>query len=115
MTKSKKTSVDRRGFLKGAAGGAAALVSDPIVGRAQQAATEPARRGAVAPTEAALARESGNSRPALNVEVIEKPQSDYMVDVIKRWVLSTSPSTPDRASRACMSRSSTTATTSPRS
>lgn len=83
MTKAKKTVVGRRSFLRGAAGGAAALMTDPVVGRAQKAATEPGGRGAVAPTEAALARENGNARPALNIEVIEKPQSDYMVDVIK--------------------------------
>ena len=83
MTKSKKTSVDRRGFLKGAAGGAAALVSGPIAGSAQQSTTDSTPRGAAVPAEGALARENGNARPALNMEVIEKPQSDYMVDVIQ--------------------------------
>src|SRR5215471_6982407 len=81
MEKSKKTSVDRRRFLRGSAG-AAALVAAPTVGGAapQQAG---AGRAAPTPTEAGVARESGNVRPALNVETVEKPGSDYMVDVIR--------------------------------
>ena len=38
MARSKKTSVDRRGFLKGAAAGAAALVAKPQLAGAQEAA-----------------------------------------------------------------------------
>jgi len=73
MAKSKKTSVDRRGFLKGAAAGAAALVAKPELASAQQAAGTPAaqqtaqNRGtnasAAEPTQVALARETG-ARPA---------------------------------------------------
>ena len=41
MAKSKKTSVDRRGFLKGAAAGAAALVAKPeLAERAAGGATQ---------------------------------------------------------------------------
>ena len=40
MSKSKKTSVDRRGFLKGAATGAAVLVTKPQLADAQEAAAQ---------------------------------------------------------------------------
>ncbi len=83
MAKSKKTSVGRRGFLKGAAAGAAAIVAKPELASAQQA---PAQRGANGsapePTQVALARETGG-RPGGVARVIEHPGSDYMVDVIK--------------------------------
>src|SRR5436189_706094 len=66
MANSKKP-VGRRGFLKGAAAGAAGFVAAPIVG-AQQGDQRPA------PAESRDAREiTGN----------EKPGSDFMVDVIK--------------------------------
>src|SRR3984957_7143470 len=90
MSKSKKTSVDRRGFLKGAAAGAAALAAKPELANAQEAVTQSAQispnRGAngsaPAPAQVALARETG-ARPAESARVIEHPGSDYMVDVIK--------------------------------
>src|SRR5262249_41971421 len=73
--KSKKNSVDRRGFLKGAAAGAAALVgSAPIA--AQQAA--PARVAG-----AALAAETSGPAAKADVMVLERPGSDFMLDVIK--------------------------------
>src|SRR3984957_10155476 len=53
MARSKKISVDRRGFLKGAAAGAAALVAKPEAAKAQEAAE------------------------------VHRPASDFMVDVIK--------------------------------
>jgi acetolactate synthase I/II/III large subunit len=80
MAKSKKLSVGRRSFLKGAAGGAAALVatSGPIPIKAQQAE---APRNASAPI---LAKEP-DPGPISNVEVLtgDRPGSDFMVDVIK--------------------------------
>jgi thiamine pyrophosphate-dependent acetolactate synthase large subunit-like protein len=91
MPKTKKTSVGRRGFLKGAAAGAAVLVA-PIPEASAQApaqAAEPAQvaqRGnatAQVPGQQALARESGAIRPAAITEFIEHPGSDYMVDVLK--------------------------------
>jgi acetolactate synthase I/II/III large subunit len=95
MAKSKKTSVDRRGFLKGAAAGAAALVAKPELASAQQpvapsngqqTAQQIPNRGAngsaAEPTQVALARETG-ARPVESSRVIEHPGSDYMVDVIK--------------------------------
>src|SRR5271156_7213642 len=91
MAKSRKTSVDRRGFLKGAAAGAAALVAKPQLADAQQAGGQSGQptaqnRGvngsAAEPTQVALARETGG-RPGESARVIEHPGSDYMVDVIK--------------------------------
>jgi len=80
MAKSSKLSVGRRSFLKGAAGGAAALVatSGPGPIKAQQA--EAPRNGS-API---LAKES-DPRPVSSVEVLtaDRPGSDFMVDVIK--------------------------------
>src|SRR5579863_6810841 len=96
MSKSKQTSVDRRGFLKGAAAGAAALVGPSVAVRAQDAQPEPQQggagggraggrggRGGGAANQGALAREDGSARPAASGRVIEHPGSDYMVDVIK--------------------------------
>jgi acetolactate synthase-1/2/3 large subunit len=92
MAKSKKTSVGRRGFLKGAAAGAAALVAPATAVHAQNAAPQQVdgggRRGgrnggAAAPSDAALARENGNARPGAVSRIVEHPGSDYMVDVIK--------------------------------
>ena len=62
----KKTSVGRRGFLKGAAAGAAALVSKPQAGIAQQ-----------------VAQGRGGGRGGGARQVIERPGSDFMVDVLK--------------------------------
>jgi thiamine pyrophosphate-dependent acetolactate synthase large subunit-like protein len=80
MAKSKKGSVGRRGFLKGAAAGAAALVAVPEVTKAQQ---QGGSGGAQAPSGATLAREAGNARPGPTSRVIERPGSDFMVDVLK--------------------------------
>ncbi|MBV9770304.1 MAG: twin-arginine translocation signal domain-containing protein [Bryobacterales bacterium] len=96
MAKSKKNSVDRRGFLKGAAAGAAAIAAKPQLANAQQTTTpqgaaqngpQPTQhRGAngtaLEPTQVALARETGGL-PVPSARVIEHPGSDYMVDVIK--------------------------------
>ncbi len=65
MSKSKQP-VGRRGFLKGAAAGAAGLVAKPLA-TAQQA-------GQPAPAE---------GRGAVEITGNEKPGSDFMVDVIK--------------------------------
>ena len=91
MARSKKTSVDRREFLRGAAAGAAALVAKPQLADAQEAVAQNGpqtaqNRGvngtAAEPTQVALARETGG-RPGGVVRVIEHPGSDYMVDVLK--------------------------------
>ena len=79
MATSKKHAVNRRGFLKGAAAGAAALATQTPAAQAQQAAP---RRGAPLPSAAALAEENG---PVSAAEVLtaDRPGSDFMVDVLK--------------------------------
>jgi len=85
MAKSQKTSVGRRGFLKGAATGAAALVSTPLAEAQTQrnGGSAAADGGASAPTETQLARESGNIRPPVAVRKITRPGSDLMVQTLK--------------------------------
>jgi len=80
----KSGSLNRRGFLKGAAAGAAALVTAAPAANAQ-----PGQRGAAAgatapqPSQAQLAADT-TARPAqVSTRIIEKPGSDFMVDVIK--------------------------------
>ena len=88
-TSSKKphdTSVDRRGFLKGAALGAAggaALLADKAAAGAEPAT--PALPAAVPPTPAQLAAET-QALPrtrAVEAYIVEHPGSDYMVDVLR--------------------------------
>src|SRR5579864_3598391 len=87
MAKSKKTSVARRNFLKGAAAGAAALVAKPQPASAQQTAQRGVNASAPIPTEAALKREAPpeteGGRGFDSSKIIEHPGSDFMVDVIK--------------------------------
>ena len=80
MAKSKKTSVARRGFLKGAAAGAAALAASPAI--KAQAPAQQGRPSALPPTAAQRAAET--TPPAVeDIQIIERPGSDYMVDVFK--------------------------------
>jgi acetolactate synthase I/II/III large subunit len=83
MAKSTKRSVGRRGFLKGAAVGAAALAAKPELAKAQQPAGRGGNAGAQTPNASTVARETGAARPAANARVIEHPGSDFMVDVLK--------------------------------
>jgi acetolactate synthase-1/2/3 large subunit len=85
MANSQKTSVDRRGFLKNAAAGAAVLVTTtPLVEGQQSNGTAAAPAGGVpAPTQAALDREAGNIRPPARARKITRPGSDLMVQTIK--------------------------------
>ena len=83
MAKSTKRSVGRRGFLKGAAVGAAALAAKPEITKAQQPAGRGGNAGAQTPNASAVARESGAVRPAANARIVEHPGSDFMVDVLK--------------------------------
>jgi acetolactate synthase I/II/III large subunit len=71
MSKSKRTPSDRRGFLKGAMAGAAALAA-----QAPNAAAQ-------APAGNQLARVEGAPPAEAGVRVVDKPGSDFMVDVIK--------------------------------
>jgi thiamine pyrophosphate-dependent acetolactate synthase large subunit-like protein len=80
MAKSGKPSLGRRGFLRGAAG-AAALAATPMA-PAQQGGRG-GGRGGQQPGAAAVAREDGTAQPAPGRRVIERPGSDFMVDVIK--------------------------------
>ena len=80
MPKPKKLAVGRRGFLKSAAAGAAALAAQPQAGTAQEAA--PAARGTQPPSATQLARETG-AAPQPSAQIIEHPGSDFMVDVLK--------------------------------
>ena len=82
MAKLKKGPVGRRGFLKGAAAGAAALVAKPRLSDAQQQ-EQPARRNGGARPNATLAGDTGAPRAAAQSRIISNPGSDYMVDVIK--------------------------------
>src|SRR2546421_2464027 len=81
--KSKKR-FSRRGFLKGAAAGAAAGAAGLVVplqeAKAQQP-TEVARASAQPPSPALLARET--APVALDVQTVDYPGSDFMVDVLK--------------------------------
>jgi len=88
MAKSTKTTdkpaLGRRGFLKGAAAGAAVAAAQPEL-KAQQPAQQQGRgaTGAPQPGAGALAREDGNARPSAPSRIVERPGSDHMVDVIK--------------------------------
>ena len=78
MRKSKKETIDRRNFLKGAAAGAAALAAMPAVAKPQQA--EASRAGSAQPMPKALEAET----PAvLDVLTENRSGSDFMVDVLK--------------------------------
>ncbi len=79
----KKAPVTRRGFLKGAAAGAAAATMAAPTARAAPA--PPARPAAPAPTQAQLARETQLPPPsrAVDAYIVERPGSDHMVDVLR--------------------------------
>jgi thiamine pyrophosphate-dependent acetolactate synthase large subunit-like protein len=80
MARSKKLSVGRRGFLKGAVT-AAALASAPVGAEAQTAqADSPAVRP---PSTTERAAEAGANLGSAEVQIVDRPGSDYMVDVFK--------------------------------
>ena len=81
MLKPKKNSVGRRGFLKGAAAGAAALAAKPQLARAQEEQGS-ARNGTARPNQTTLALDTG-ARPVVSDRIVENPGSDFMVDVLK--------------------------------
>ena len=80
MAKS-NNSVGRRGFLKGAAAGAAALVAKPEAVKAQQAQTQ--RPAAPLPSARQVAFETSPPPPRTDVYTTDRPGSDFMVDVLK--------------------------------
>jgi acetolactate synthase-1/2/3 large subunit len=78
----------RRGFLKGAAAGAAALVAKPPAAvaqqvEAQQAQVQQAQRGVTPQPSAAQAARETNPPPHVDVYTTDRPGSDFMADVIK--------------------------------
>jgi acetolactate synthase I/II/III large subunit len=86
MAKSPKTSLGRRGFLKSAATGAAALVTTTPALEAQVrngSATPPPPGDAPAPTDAQIERDAGNVRPPAVTRTITRAGSDLMVQVVK--------------------------------
>ncbi len=80
----KSGSVGRRGFLKGAAtaatAGGAALVA-PAVALSQAPAAP--RNATAQPNATTLAADMGTRPPLASARVIERPGSDFMVDVLK--------------------------------
>jgi thiamine pyrophosphate-dependent acetolactate synthase large subunit-like protein len=82
MAKSKKTSVNRRGFLKGAAAGAAAIAAG-TVSPAQAAQAAQTRTATTTLPSAGLARVETAAPPPADVYTTDRPGSDFMVDVIK--------------------------------
>ncbi len=80
MAKSKKSSVDRRSFLRGAAAGTAALVTGPGFVKAQVAQE---RKAAPLPSATQVAAETIAPAPRVDVYTTDRPGSDFMVDVIK--------------------------------
>jgi len=79
MEKSKKSPLNRRGFLKGAAAGAAALVAKTPEVKAQRA--QAARGSAALPSARALAAETDPA--STEVLTADHPGSDFMLDVMK--------------------------------
>jgi acetolactate synthase I/II/III large subunit len=77
----KKSSVNRRGFLKGAAASAAALVAKPAE-KAQAQQPVQTRPAVAVPNSAQLAAETGPPRAQVE-RIVENPGSDFMMDVIK--------------------------------
>jgi len=72
VSKSKKSRVGRRGFLRGAAvGAAAALAAKPPVAMAQQA------------VQSGTAQVAANAGPAAEARIIDRPGSDFMLEVFK--------------------------------
>jgi len=80
MAKSKRSDVGRRGFLRGAAAGAAALVAKPQLALAQDAQ---AQRVAPLPSPSQVAADMAPPPPRADVYTTDRPGSDFMADVIK--------------------------------
>src|SRR5690242_11160830 len=78
MARSRKTSLDRRNFLRTAAGSAAALAANNPAAKAQQ--PEQSRPAAVRPMPKDV--ETGTP-PVLEALTTERPGADFMTDVIK--------------------------------
>jgi acetolactate synthase-1/2/3 large subunit len=80
MARQPRRSVGRRGFLKDAAAGAAALVAAPALATAQQPQLRPA---APPPSAGLAAAETNPPPPRADVYTTDRPGSDFMADVLK--------------------------------
>lgn len=98
MARSKKASVNRRGFLKGAAVGAAALVSKPPLTEAQTA--EAAAQPRVSLPSAALAAAETSPPPHADVYSTDRPGADFMMDTIKSLGIEYAAANPGSSFRA---------------
>jgi len=98
MRDSNKNGVNRRGFLKGAAVGAAGLVAKTPEAKAQQ--TQAARGTAALPSARALAAETEPVPADVEVLTADHPGSDFMVDVIKSLGLEYIAANPGSSFRA---------------
>jgi acetolactate synthase-1/2/3 large subunit len=83
MSQSTKNPVGRRGFLKGAAAGAAALVANPAGAAAQEPAAQTRTPATSLPNARLAAAESAPPAARVDVYNTDRPGSDFMVDVIK--------------------------------
>src|SRR3989441_9043147 len=86
MPSKNKGSVNRRGFLKGAAAGAAALVAKPGLAQPEAQAAQGQGRATAAtplPNAALVAAETSPPSPRADVYTTDRPGSDFMLDVIK--------------------------------
>src|SRR5438876_1756058 len=86
MPSKNKGSVNRRGFLKGAAAGAAALVAKPGLAQPEAQAAQAQGRATAAtplPNAALVAAETSPPSPRADVYTTDRPGSDFMLDVIK--------------------------------
>lgn len=84
MEKSRKGPLNRRGFLKSAAAGAATFAARPAIGSAQQTQQAQVQRGgAPLPSAKALAAETEPLSADIEVQTTGQPGSDFMVDAIK--------------------------------
>jgi len=90
--KPSKSSVNRRGFLKGAAAsaaaGAAALVTNVETSEAQRGAgagqaSSVAPGAAPPPSQEGLARDTGNVQPPATARAVTRPGSDLMTQVLR--------------------------------
>src|SRR5215472_8376692 len=80
MAKTGRSVVGRRGFLKRTAVGAAAIAAGPA-GQAQAPANAPSSRPAALPPTPAQRAAETSAPPAEDIQIVERPGSDYMVDV----------------------------------
>src|SRR5579883_736362 len=80
MAKMSKRSVGRRGFLKGAAAGAAVIAAGPAA-PAQAPASAPSGRPAALPPSPAQRAAETLPPAAEDIQIVERPGADYMVDV----------------------------------